>query len=162
MPKKRETTLWTNLRTKYKNWLSLNKDNEYICVFERIENSVGSGMPDLIMCLEGKLFMVEGKASDYVSLNAKPRIDFRDSQIEKLTTWHNAGTKCFIFLLVGNARDKEIFVIPFYELSVLKTLKWGVLLNDYAKWKLPRQWKMSDLINLLNQEYNHSKIVGST
>lgn len=110
----RETRLWTWLKKArfiYKERLDI----------ERIENSVGSGTPDVQGCFDGGPLLIELKCepSPHNSLtHIKPR--FRPAQ----PPWHRrrakAGGVTFVLLQIGAAADARRYLFDGRDITMLQ------------------------------------------
>ena len=92
-------------------WLSNVRRTHQPIHIERLENSVGVGMPDVQGCWRGVPFFVELKqCREPAGVGTICPVKVRDSQIE----WHNermaAGGRSFFLIQVGNIR----YLLPWH------------------------------------------------
>ncbi len=99
-----ESTFWTWLRTGLKKLENLD--------IQRIESKIGSGVPDVEGCWNGKTFWVELKACDRPK-RATSQLEFKISQgqIIWLKRRWRCGGNAFLLLRVGCNRDAKIYLI---------------------------------------------------
>lgn len=74
-------------------WRSVRKHIPAGCMAERIENSVGSGMPDTLVTGRGKTFLVELKAE----------LDITPKQADWARRWADSGGKSWFLIAMSNA-----------------------------------------------------------
>lgn len=80
---------------------------------QRVENSVGSGAPDV----EGKLrgagqFWIELKSTARPKRDGPVRFRVRDSQVEWMRRRAAAGGRTWLLLQVGSGRSAERYLVP--------------------------------------------------
>ena len=101
MSKVAEKSLWQ--------WLKRAKAQIDHLYLERVENRVGSGMPDVVGCYNGYGLFVELKtAAKPVRETTGIAIEIRDSQQEWHEAWFEARGASFFLVQVG----KERFLLP--------------------------------------------------
>lgn len=98
---------------------------------ERVENSVGTGTPDVDGCLMGKTFKIELKTS------ARPAreltdvaVRFRPAQIPWMRRYAAAGGQVFVLVQVGSGATARRYLIRGRDAA---TVEHGVPENELSK-----------------------------
>lgn len=119
----RESNFWAWIRGKLKGIPDLD--------VHRVENSVGSGMPDVEGCYRGGQFWLELKATTRPVRPTTPiRVKFQPLQVHWLEKRWRCGGSCWVYLKVEDARylvpgNKAHIVeagVPEAELAALAVL----------------------------------------
>lgn len=112
-----ETALWQRVKAGAKALRSAGHGAH----FNRIENSVGDGNPDVSACLDGTMFDVELKSEDRPKRAATPiRFRVRESQ----SIWHRERTAAgckhnWVLCQVGEAFTARLYLIPGRDYDLL-------------------------------------------
>ncbi len=80
---------------------------------QRVENSVGSGAPDVEGKLrQGEQFWIELKSAARPKKNGPVRFKVRDSQVEWMRRRVAVGGSAWLLLQVGSGRAAERYLVP--------------------------------------------------
>ncbi len=103
MSRTRESGLWR--------WLRDGTRDMPLLHLQRIENSVGSGTPDVEGCLASRTFWIELKVTSLVGESMRLDLRFRDSQVEWLIRRSRAGGLCWALIQVGSGHGRHLFLV---------------------------------------------------
>ena len=124
-----EQALWT--------WLKQAKRQrmQHPLHMERVENSVGSGLPDVIGCYRAVPFFLELKFCKKapVRLTTKVRFEVRASQWSWHDSWHKAGGSSWFLIQIEQRR----FLVPYMRMSsggmTMDQYEWAAVLPSSCK-----------------------------
>lgn len=104
----KEANLWR--------WLSQAQTKSPELMLMRVENSVGSGTPDVYGCLQGTSFWLELKALALPKNERRVSIGLSPAQISWLYNHYRAGGRSGALIQYGSGADKMLFVVPGREI----------------------------------------------
>lgn len=96
----------------------------------RMENSIGSGQPDVNGCLDGTDFWLELKCCSRPKRDGLVRPRFRPTQLPWIGRRHAAGSRVAVLLQIGAGSDGERYM---YHPSTLEELSDGVHIDRARK-----------------------------
>lgn len=117
----RESSLWQRLLTGIKSLEAIG----YRLHVERIENSAGSGFPDVDGCIEGGQFKIELKSC---KRPARSSTLIRPKTRESQTIWHKHHTEAgctnhWVLIQVGEAHKSKLYLIPGSKYNLICALE---------------------------------------
>ena len=102
---------------------------------ERVENSAGAGIPDVIGCYRAVPFFLELKYCKKapVRLTTKVRFEVRPSQWSWHDSWYRAGGESWFLIQIGAGR----YLVPYPRMSsagmTLDQYEWAAVLPSTCK-----------------------------
>ncbi len=103
---------------------------------ERVENSVGSGTPDVDGCLDGKTFKIELKtAGRPVRDRTAVAVHFQPTQVPWMLRYHRATGPGYLLIQVGSGYTARRYLIRGRDAAAVKH---GVPENELNKLSMVR------------------------
>lgn len=90
--------------------------------FERVENGVASGTPDVDACYKGKAFKIELKRGVTFKTNDEVEIAFRKTQPSWLKKRWSVGGNAWVLIKTGMGATMKLYLIRGCDIGTVRTV----------------------------------------
>lgn len=90
--------------------------------YERVENSAGSGSPDVDGCYQGRAFKIELKRGETFKTNDEVEIKFRKAQPGWLKKRWLAGGNAWVLIKTGMGGSMKLYLIRGCDIGTVRTV----------------------------------------